>query len=174
MSRHPLSVVSQMQEDEWQIGKSSLVLLLTKYTYSGCRLQVRMTRSLVTFGSLADCSSDSRQVLIEQFENVNSLWPLSRTDKEESNHITTHTAFSEYIYKEKASAQKANQTVKSTTLLGLTQFDKWLWRFDELILELVVDSAVDTDSELVEVKSIDTTNLWRLAYLNIKVYHTFF
>ena len=45
-----------------------------------------------------------------------------------------------------------------------------LWKFDDLIKELlVVDSGNETDQELVDIKSIDTSNLWRLAYLNVKV-----
>ena len=48
-----------------------------------------------------------------------------------------------------------------------------LWKFDDLVKDLVVDSDSETDQELIEVKSIDTSNLWRLAYLNVKVPSTF-
>ncbi|KAJ9617240.1 hypothetical protein H2200_000961 [Cladophialophora chaetospira] len=113
--------------------------------------------------------NDSRQFLIEQFKNANNIWPLSRADREQSDEVTDHTQFSEYVYREKTVAQRANKVLKSTALLGLTQFDKWLWKFDDLIKDLVVDSDSETDQELIEVKSIDTSNLWRLAYLNVKV-----
>ena len=73
---------------------------------------------------ITDQNSDSRQFLIEQFMNANTLWPLSRADKEQSGNVHDHTKFSEYVYKEKMVAQKAGQVMKSTSLLALTQFDK--------------------------------------------------
>jgi hypothetical protein len=121
------------------------------------------------------------------------MWALSRADKEQSEHVTNHTAFSEYVYREKTNAQKENQIPKAQALLHMTQFDKcesftgaqshldsrfnmvltWagLWRYDELIKELLLidEGAGEGDQEPVEIKSIDTSNLWRLAYLNVKV-----
>jgi hypothetical protein len=73
---------------------------------------------------VTDMTRDSRQFLIEQFKNANTLWPLSRADREQSDEVTDHIKFSEYVYREKTVAQKANQVMKSTALLGLTQFDK--------------------------------------------------
>jgi hypothetical protein len=43
---------------------------------------------------------------------------------EQSNGFTDHESFGGYVYKEKTAAQQANQAMKSTVLLGLTQFDK--------------------------------------------------
>ena len=71
-----------------------------------------------------DGASDSRQFLIEQFKNANEMWPLSRADKEQSDGMSDHTKFSEYVYREKTLAQKGGRVMKSTALLGLTQFDK--------------------------------------------------
>jgi hypothetical protein len=46
-----------------------------------------------------------------------------------------------------------------------------LWRYDELIKELLLpdEGASEGDQEPVEIVAIDTSNLWRLAYLNVKV-----
>jgi hypothetical protein len=49
------------------------------------------------------------------------------------------------------------------------QATQGLWRFDELVKELVIELTNDTDAEIVEVETIDTSSLWRLAYLNVKV-----
>lgn len=45
-----------------------------------------------------------------------------------------------------------------------------LWKFDDLVQELVCDIPDDIDQGFFEDRSIDTSNLWRLAYLNVKVF----
>ena len=44
-----------------------------------------------------------------------------------------------------------------------------LWRFDDLIQELAYENSGDFDQGVFEDKAIDTSDLWRLAYLNVKV-----
>lgn len=112
--------------------------------------------------------SDSREFLIEAWKNANELHDLTKTDKEQSNGFTSHQVFSDWVYKARDSAKKSGSALRSNMLLVIVQFVRWMWNFEMLLQELVEDNHGSID-EIVQVKTIDTSALWRLAYLNVKV-----
>jgi len=104
--------------------------------------------------------------LIEQWKTVNDLHKLSPADLEQTDNYTDRQAFSGYVYKEQQQARQSRSAWKANLFPTILQLDRQLLGFEGLIQELI--EAVD--SETVDMKRpIDTTNLWRLAYLNIKV-----
>ncbi len=66
----------------------------------------------------------------------------------------------------------------------MVPFGKSLWQLESVIQDLVVAESLtqnvviaehddDSNGELVDVKSIDTSSLWAFVYLNMKVWDAF-
>ena len=159
-----------MKEDEWDIGTSPgrKLSTLTRLTLV-FRFRVKIHLTTLPSFSLTDKQpSDSREFLIEAWKNANELHDLTKTDREQSNDFTSHQVFSDWVYKARENAKKSGSALRSNMLLVIVQFVRWLWNFEMLIQELVVENH-DSKDDVVEVKTIDTSALWRLAYLNVKV-----
>jgi hypothetical protein len=81
-------------------------------------------------------------------------------------------AFSDYVLTEQAEARKVSQLWKATGLSSILLLLRNLAAFEILVQELCEaphDRESDNSDEVVVMEPADTSSIWQLSYLNIKV-----
>ena len=99
-------------------------------------------------------NSDTRGFTADRWSTANNLYQLSKADQSLVGHITTHKAFDLYI---KDATSHATNTSQLAALQSISQIYRALLNFEYRIKESVEDDRIDTSS------------LWAMAYLNVKV-----
>ena len=96
---------------------------------------------------------------------------LSNSEQQQSEKYSTSRAFLEYVSKEQNDARKNGLPWKLTLLSNTVQLARHLASLESLLEDLIADDAkvAADDDELVNVKVIDASPLWQLAFLNVKV-----
>lgn len=96
---------------------------------------------------------------------------LSNSEQQQSEKYSTYRAFLEYVSKEQNDARKNNLPWKLTLLSNTVQLARHLASLESLLEGLIQDDvrSKDDDDDLVNVKVIDASPLWQLAFLNVKV-----
>ena len=116
---------------------------------------------------------DTRDILIESWKTANQQHKLSTAEERQSELCTTARAFSEYILQEQAEARRAGQIWKvgAGSISSGKQLLRSLSLFETLLEDLVINNSknADQDDELDELKFIDSSPLWRHAFLHVKV-----
>jgi hypothetical protein len=99
-------------------------------------------------------NSDTRGFTAERWSTANNLYQLSKADRSLAGHITTHKTFDHYI---KEATSNTTNTSHLAALQSISQIYRALLNFEYRIKESVDDDRLDTSS------------LWAMAYLNVKV-----
>ena len=92
---------------------------------------------------------------------------LSNSEQQQSEKYTSREAFQEYVAREQSDAKKADLPWKPTLLTNTVQLARQLAALEALLDDLTEPSA--DDDEPVNVKAINASPLWQLAFLNVKV-----
>lgn len=105
-----------------------------------------------------------------------SLHALSDVDLKDATPYGNYRESSNYILREQEVARKTQQQWKASGLSSLLQLNRNLAKFESLVQDLC-DATQENDSDnsdgIVVGLPIDTTSLWQLVYLNIKVFGAF-
>ena len=131
-----------------------------------------MTTTRVTLIECTDRSRDTRGFLLESWKAANSTHALSNAEKKKAAGYINSKVSSDYVLKEQAEARKLGQHWKATGLSTILLLVRQLTAFESLMQELcdtVHDRESDNSDDLVIMESFDTSSLWQLTYLNIKV-----
>jgi hypothetical protein len=99
-------------------------------------------------------NSDTRGFTADRWSTANNLYQLSKADRSLAGHVTTHKAFDLYI---KEAASNPANTSQLAALQSISQIYRALLNFEYRIKEFVDDDELDTSS------------LWAMTYLNVKV-----
>ena len=81
---------------------------------------------------------------------------MPKADQDLIGDVVTHKAFDDYVLNEISNASNASLR---TALQSIAQLHRPLWLFENRIKE-----SVEQDQE-----DVDTSSLWAMAYLNVKV-----
>jgi hypothetical protein len=99
-------------------------------------------------------NSDTRGFTADRWSTANNLYQLSKADRFLVGHVTTHKTFDLYI---KEATGNTSNTSQLAALQSISQIYRALLNFEYRIKE-----SVDDDS-------VDTSCLWAMTYLNVKV-----
>ena len=97
---------------------------------------------------------DTRGFTADRWSTANNLYHLSKADRSLVGHVTTHKAFDLYI---KEATSNTTNTSQLGALQSISQIYRALLNFEYHIKECVEDDKLDTSS------------LWAMTYLNVKV-----
>jgi hypothetical protein len=84
------------------------------------------------------------------------VYSLPKADKDLVRDVTGHKAFDDYLKEQIANSAGASQRA---ALQSISQLHRPLWNFENMIKEYVEQDD----------KHVDTSSLWAMAYLNVKV-----
>lgn len=99
-------------------------------------------------------NSDPREFTADRWSTANDLYHLSKADRFLAGDVTTHKAFDLYMKEATNNTTNASQLA---ALQSITQIYRALLNFEYRIKESVEDDKVDT------------SNLWAMTYLNVRV-----
>src|SRR2546421_12105213 len=99
-------------------------------------------------------NSDTRGFTADRWSTANNLYQMSKADRSLVGHVTTHKTFDLYI---KGAISSTTNTSQLAALQSISQIYRPLLSFEYSIKE-----AVDDDR-------LDTSSLWAMTYLNVKV-----
>src|SRR5271156_3916432 len=97
---------------------------------------------------------DTRGFTADRWSTANNLYKLSNADRSLVGHVTTHKSFDLYI---KEATSNTTNTSQLAALQSIGQIYRALLSFEYRIKESVDDDRLDTSS------------LWAMTYLNVKV-----
>ena len=149
---------------------SSAFQLVVNLTDLACGL--RVCSSSRCPGYTLNISSDTRSFLIERWTAANGSHSLTPAEKKEAAGYVNSKLFSDYLLKEHAEARKRGISWKAAGLSTILHLTRHLSGFDTLIQELcdtVHDRESENSDDVIVMETIDTSSLWQLSYLNIKV-----
>jgi hypothetical protein len=99
-------------------------------------------------------NSDTRGFTADRWSTANNLYQLSKADRSLVGNVTTHKTFDLYI---KEVTGHTTNTSQLAALQSISQIYRALLNFEYRIKESVDDDRLDSSS------------LWAMAYLNVKV-----
>jgi hypothetical protein len=99
-------------------------------------------------------NSDTRGFTSDRWSTANNLYQLSKADRLLVGQVTTHKMFDLYI---KDATSNTTNTSQLAALQSISQIYRALLSFEYRIKESVDDDKLDTSS------------LWAMTYLNVKV-----
>jgi hypothetical protein len=97
---------------------------------------------------------DTRGFTATRWSTATKLFSLSKADQGLVGEIKTHKAFDNYLKDAAGSAATASQL---TAIQSIMQIHRPLWKFEDLI------------ERSVEGEDVDTSSIWAMTYLNVKV-----
>jgi hypothetical protein len=101
-------------------------------------------------------NSDTSEFTARRWSTFDEVYSLPKADKELFGNITSHKAFDDYL---KDEATKSDDAYQRSALQSISQLHRPLWHFENLIKEYVEQDNVH----------VDTSSLWAMAFLNVKV-----
>jgi len=104
--------------------------------------------------SLTISHSNTQAFAAERWATANQLYSLSKPDRALIDNVTTPRAFDAYI---RETASNASSVPEQFSLQSISQIYRSLWLFESLV------------KEAVEPEHIDTSSMWAMVYLNVKV-----
>jgi hypothetical protein len=108
----------------------------------------------MTQANLATDFEDTRGFTATRWSTATKLFSLSKADQGLVGEIKTHKAFDNYLKDAAGSAATASQL---TAIQSIMQIHRPLWKFEDLI------------ERSVEGEDVDTSSIWAMTYLNVKV-----
>lgn len=107
--------------------------------------------------------------MVENWENAVKSHKLSNSEQQLSEGYVSSRTFQEYISKEQHEARRHGVPWKINLLSNAVQLARQLALFESMLDDLIITKADENDDEFTEVKVVDVSPLWQLAYLNVKV-----
>ena len=120
---------------------------------------------------MPDDHSDTRDFLVENWENAVKSHKLSNSEEKLSEIYTSSRSFQEYVSREQNEARRHGVPWKINLLSNAVQLARHLALFESMLDDLItgVTKADENDDDFTEVKVVNASPLWQLAFLNVKV-----
>ena len=146
-----------LREDEWEIGLAHFPHFYGSSTDNQNIFRVCLHLHLCdSVTDMLTKISDTSGFTARRWATADELFSLPKADQELIGDVVTHKAFDDYVWNEISNASNASLR---TALQSIAQLHKPLWLFENRIKE-----SVDQHQE-----DVDTSSLWAMAYLNVKV-----
>jgi hypothetical protein len=117
---------------------------------------VSIIPSRVHCGYLILDNRDTRGFTADRWATAKRLYKLEKADQTLVGNVTNHDAFFDYL---KHTTTNTTNAFQLTSLQSITQIHRPLWQFEGLIKEYVEQRDL----------FVDTSSLWAMVYLNVKV-----
>jgi hypothetical protein len=115
-----------------------------------------MVPNQVHCGCLIFNNSDTREFTAERWATASGLYKVGRADQCLVGNVTNHDAFADYL---KDTTASTTNLFQRAALQSVMLMHRTLLQFEGLIKELLEHRHL----------FVDTSNLWAMTYLNIKV-----
>ena len=102
---------------------------------------------------------DTREFTATRWLTATKLFSLSKADQGLVGDIKTHKAFDNYLKDAATNSANASQLA---AIQSIVQIHRPLWKFEDLI------------DRSVEGEDVDTSGIWAMTYLNVKVRNVLF
>jgi len=113
-------------------------------------------------------NSDTRDFLIERWNTAVEIHRLEEGELQEADNVVTQESFNIYVKTTQQEARRNGQTWKIMPLQTVLTYDRVLWTFESVLKDVVITEVEGGDA--LDVKHVDTSTLWLMSYLNVKVW----